>query len=105
MTHPMNRAGGWRPFVLPALLGVAATLAGVALAGASGRLIARAALRPEVFLSLTLLVTLVRALGVGRAGLRYAERLTGHAAALRAGGGAGGAVRPRHAVRAGPAGA
>lgn len=85
MTGPVKRAGGWRPFVLPALLGVAATLAGVTLAGASGRLIARAALRPEVFLSLTLLVTLVRGLGVGRAGLRYAERLTGHAAALRAG--------------------
>lgn len=85
MSGGVTRAGGWRPFVFPALLGVAATLAGVTLAGASGRLIARAALRPEVFLSLTLLVTLVRALGVGRAGLRYAERLTGHAAALRAG--------------------
>ncbi|GGL00122.1 thiol reductant ABC exporter subunit CydC [Deinococcus radiotolerans] len=85
MTGGVTRAGRWRPFILPVLLGVAATLAGVALAGASGRLIARAALRPEVFLSLTLLVTLVRALGVGRAGLRYAERLTGHAAALKAG--------------------
>ncbi|UBV44994.1 ATP-binding cassette domain-containing protein (plasmid) [Deinococcus taeanensis] len=74
-----------RAFVLPALLGAAATVAGVLLAGASGRLIARAALRPEVFLSLTLLVTLVRALGVGRAALRYAERLSGHAAALRSG--------------------
>lgn len=67
------------------LLGVLAALAGVGLAFSSGLLISRAALRPEDFLSLTLLVTTVRALGLGRATLRYAERVTGHAAALRAG--------------------
>lgn len=67
------------------VLGILAALAGVGLALASGLLISRAALRPEVFLSLTLLVTAVRALGLGRAALRYAERLTGHAAALKLG--------------------
>lgn len=70
---------------LPTALAILAALAGVGLAAASGLLISRAALRPEVFLSLILLVTAVRALGVGRAGLRYAERLSGHDAALRLG--------------------
>ncbi|MFC3832925.1 MULTISPECIES: amino acid ABC transporter ATP-binding/permease protein [Deinococcus] len=69
----------------PTLLGVLAALAGLGLAGTSGLLISRSALRPEDFLSLTLLVTAVRALGLGRAGLRYAERLAGHAAALQSG--------------------
>ncbi|PNY79565.1 amino acid ABC transporter ATP-binding/permease protein [Deinococcus koreensis] len=68
-----------------AVLGTLAALAGVGLAVSSGLLISRAALRPEVFLSLGLLVTTVRALGLGRAALRYAERLAGHAAALRGG--------------------
>ncbi|GHF42434.1 ABC-type transport system involved in cytochrome bd biosynthesis fused ATPase/permease subunit [Deinococcus metalli] len=66
-----------------ALLGLLAALAGVGLAFSSGLLISRAALRPEDFLSLTLLVTTVRALGLGRAALRYAERVVGHAEALR----------------------
>lgn len=66
-------------------LGILAALAGVSLAATSGILISRAALRPEYFLSLILLVTAVRALGVGRAAFRYAERLSGHAAALRLG--------------------
>lgn len=65
------------------LFAVLAALAGVGMAAASGVLISRAALRPEVFMSLTLLVTTVRALGLGRALLRYAERLSGHAAALK----------------------
>ena len=72
------------------LLGVLAALAGVGLAACSGVLISRAALMPlrtapSSFLALTLLVTTVRALGLGRAALRYAERLTGHAAALYGG--------------------
>ena len=70
-------------FAGPALLAGLAALAGVGLAAASGTLITKAALRPEVFLSLMLTVTLVRALGLGRAALRYAERVTSHAAALR----------------------
>lgn len=70
---------------LPIFLGILAACAGVGLALTSGVLISRAALRPADFLSLTLLVTAVRGLGLGRAGLRYAERLTGHAAALKAG--------------------
>lgn len=68
-----------------ALLAALAALCGVFLAATSGVLISRAALRPEVFLSLGVLATAVRALGLGRAGLRYAERLRGHAAALRLG--------------------
>lgn len=68
-----------------ALLAALAALCGVFLAATSGVLISRAALRPEVFLSLGVLATTVRALGLGRAGLRYAERLRGHAAALRLG--------------------
>lgn len=67
------------------LLAALASLAAVGLAAASGVLISRAALQPDDFLSLTLLVTTVRALGVGRAALRYAERLTGHAHALALG--------------------
>lgn len=70
---------------LPTVLGVLAACAGVGLAATSGVLISRAALRPADFLSLTLLVTAVRALGLGRAALRYAERLSGHTAALKAG--------------------
>ncbi|GGO25525.1 thiol reductant ABC exporter subunit CydC [Deinococcus humi] len=73
------------PLRLPVVLGILAACAGVGLAATSGVLISRAALRPPDFLSLTLLVTAVRGLGLGRAGLRYAERLTGHAAALQAG--------------------
>lgn len=72
------------------LLGVLAALAGVGLAACSGVLISRAALMPfstasSSFLALTLLVTTVRALSLGRAALRYTERLTGHAAALHEG--------------------
>lgn len=74
-----------RAMRLPIFLGILAACAGVGLAATSGVLISRAALRPADFLSLTLLVTAVRGLGLGRAGLRYAERLTGHAAALKAG--------------------
>ncbi|GGS22066.1 thiol reductant ABC exporter subunit CydC [Deinococcus knuensis] len=80
-----------------ALLAVLTALAGLALAAFSGLLISRAALRPEVFLSLGLLVTAVRAAGLGRAGMRYAERLRGHDAALR------GSQRARGEVYAGVA--
>ncbi len=67
------------------LLGLLAALAGVGLAASSGALISRAATGPVTFMALTLLVTTVRALGLGRAALRYAERLSGHAAALAEG--------------------
>ncbi|WP_244522347.1 thiol reductant ABC exporter subunit CydC [Geodermatophilus africanus] len=62
--------------------GTASAGAGVALTAVSGWLIVRAAEMPPV---LTLLVAIVgvRAFGLGRAGLRWVERMTAHDAALR----------------------
>jgi ATP-binding cassette subfamily C protein CydCD len=62
--------------------GTASAGAGVALTAVSGWLIVRAAEMPPV---LTLLVAIVgvRAFGLGRAGLRWGERMTAHDAALR----------------------
>ena len=62
--------------------GAASSLAGVALTAVSGWLIVRAAEMPPV---LTLMVAIVgvRAFGLGRAGLRWAERMAAHDAALR----------------------
>jgi ATP-binding cassette subfamily C protein CydCD len=63
-------------------LGAVALLAGVALTATSGWLIATASQRPP-FLTLTVAVVGVRAFGLARAGLRYAERLATHDAAFR----------------------
>ncbi|MGY1690996.1 thiol reductant ABC exporter subunit CydC [Geodermatophilus sp. SYSU D01105] len=62
--------------------GAASAGAGVALTAVSGWLIVRAAEMPPV---LTLMVAIVgvRAFGLGRAGLRWVERMTAHDAALR----------------------
>ena len=62
--------------------GTASAGAGVALTAVSGWLIVRAAEMPPI---LTLLVAIVgvRAFGLGRAALRWVERLTAHDAALR----------------------
>ncbi|SNS81524.1 ATP-binding cassette, subfamily C, CydCD [Geodermatophilus pulveris] len=62
--------------------GTASAGAGVALTAVSGWLIVRAAEMPPV---LTLLVAIVgvRAFGLGRAGLRWVERMTAHDAVLR----------------------
>lgn len=65
------------------LAGAGTTMAGVALLGVSGFLIARAAEHPGVT-ALTIAVVAVRALGVGRGVLRYIERLTSHDVAFRA---------------------
>ncbi|MFI5897144.1 thiol reductant ABC exporter subunit CydC [Actinoplanes sp. NPDC051513] len=69
---------------------LAAVLAGAGAAGAaaglmatSAWLISRAALHPPV-LHLMVAIVAVRAFGIGRGVLRYAERLAGHDAALRA---------------------
>ncbi|MDE3133293.1 MAG: cysteine ABC transporter permease, partial [Acidobacteriota bacterium] len=67
---------------LSVLLGWGAVVAGLGLMTASGYLISRAAQRPEI-LSLTAAITAVRAFGVGRAALRYLERLVSHDLALR----------------------
>ncbi|SFP52457.1 ATP-binding cassette, subfamily C, CydCD [Geodermatophilus dictyosporus] len=76
---------GWprRALVRAVAAGTASAGAGVALTAVSGWLIVRAAEMPPV---LTLLVAIVgvRAFGLGRAGLRWVERLAAHDAALRA---------------------
>ncbi|HEX6446665.1 MAG TPA: thiol reductant ABC exporter subunit CydC, partial [Streptosporangiales bacterium] len=63
-------------------LGAGAAGAAVALLATSGWLIVRAAERPPV-LALMVAIVAVRAFGLGRAVLRYAERLLAHDAALR----------------------
>ncbi|MFC0038274.1 thiol reductant ABC exporter subunit CydC [Actinomadura rayongensis] len=68
--------------LVAALAGAATTAAGVALLGTSGYLIARAAEHPSVT-ALAVVVVTVRALGIGRGVLRYAERLKGHDVAFR----------------------
>jgi thiol reductant ABC exporter CydC subunit len=68
--------------LLAVLLGVAAAGCAIGLTATSAWLISRAAERPPV-LSLTLAIVAVRAFGIGRGVLRYAERLAGHDAALR----------------------
>lgn len=67
---------------LPVTLGVLAQLAGVLLMGCAGWLMLRASQRPDV-LALTVAMVLVRAAGISRPLLRYAERLTLHDAVLR----------------------
>ncbi|MFC5909849.1 thiol reductant ABC exporter subunit CydC, partial [Streptacidiphilus monticola] len=64
-------------------LGAGALLCATALMGTSGWLISRAAQMPPV-LYLMVAVTAVRAFGIGRSALRYAERLVSHDAVLRA---------------------
>lgn len=77
-----------RTLVTPRLLagaglGAAAMIAGVALTATSAWLIAKAATQPPI-LTLGVAVVGVRAFGLARAGLRYAERLVTHDAAFRA---------------------
>ncbi|RZU54601.1 ATP-binding cassette subfamily C protein CydC [Krasilnikovia cinnamomea] len=64
------------------LAGVAAAGAGVGLMATAAWLISRAALHPPV-LHLMVAIVAVRAFGISRGVLRYAERLIGHDAALR----------------------
>nr|WP_205752438.1 thiol reductant ABC exporter subunit CydC [Cryptosporangium phraense] len=63
-------------------LGAGALGCGVALLATSGWLISRASEQPPV-LELAVAVTAVRAFGLGRGVLRYAERLVGHDATFR----------------------
>ncbi|WP_370248146.1 thiol reductant ABC exporter subunit CydD [Nocardioides sp.] len=72
-----------RRLLVGTLAGIGASGCGVALTATAGWLIARAADHPPV---LTLMVAIVgvRAFGLGRPVLRYAERLLTHDAALRA---------------------
>src|SRR3954471_19961086 len=85
--HPLYRAvaamqtSPWR-VALAGLSGSAALACAIALLGTSGWLISRAAQQPPVLYLMVAVVT-VRALGIGRGVLRYAERLTSHDVALR----------------------
>ena len=67
---------------LATLLGALAAASGVALTATAGWLIVRAAEQPPV-LMLILAIVGVRTFGIARPVLRYAERLVGHATALR----------------------
>ncbi|GAA2632197.1 thiol reductant ABC exporter subunit CydD [Streptomyces vastus] len=67
---------------LAVVLGALALGCAVALMGTSGWLISRASQQPPV-LHLMVAVTCVRAFGIGRSVLRYAERLVAHDAVLR----------------------
>lgn len=63
-------------------LGAAALASGVALTGTAAWLIARASEQPPIFM-LTVAIVAVRAFGLGKGALRYAERLVSHDAAFR----------------------
>jgi ATP-binding cassette subfamily C protein CydC len=65
------------------LLAVLAEVAGIALTGTAAWLIVKAAEQPPLA-ALTVAIVVVRTLAIARGGLRYAERLAGHAAVLTA---------------------
>ncbi|GAA3592501.1 thiol reductant ABC exporter subunit CydC [Kribbella ginsengisoli] len=75
------RPEAWR-LMAAALLGSLALSCSIGLMATSGWLISRAAQQPPV-LYLTVAIVAVRAFGIGRGVLRYAERLVGHDAAFR----------------------
>lgn len=66
----------------PLFLALLASLCAVGLTATGGALLVRSAQFPDTLLALGVLTTGVRAFGIGRSGLRYAERLVSHAAAL-----------------------
>jgi thiol reductant ABC exporter CydC subunit len=76
----MSRARGG--LMLAAISGALAAACSVGLLATSAWLISRSAQRPPVLL-LMAPAAVVQAFGLARAGLRYAERLAGHDAALR----------------------
>ena len=71
-----------RELSLAGLVGMLASVSAVALLGTSAWLIATASTAPPV-LTLTVAAVMVRAFALGRAILRYLERLIGHDAAFR----------------------
>ena len=78
---PHARAGN-RRWLLAVALGILASASGVALTVTSGWLITRASEHPPLMFLMVAIVG-VRAFGIGRPVLRYAERLVGHDSALR----------------------
>lgn len=75
----MPRGSGWAKAVAA---GALSAVCAVALLAASGYLITRAAEHPPI-LYLTLVMVGVRAFALGRAALRYVDRLAGHDASFR----------------------
>lgn len=73
---------GRRRVALAVLLAASSSGAGVGLMATSAWLLSRAAEHPPI-LHLMVAITAVRAFGIGRGVLRYAERLVGHDLALR----------------------
>ncbi|TSA83114.1 ATP-binding cassette domain-containing protein [Deinococcus detaillensis] len=69
-------------YALPLFLALLAALCAFGLTATGGALLVRASQHPETLLALGVLTTGVRAFGMGRSGLRYAERLLSHGAAL-----------------------
>lgn len=67
---------------LSVALAAGAAAAAIALLGTSGYLISRAAQRPQILMLMVAIVA-VRAFGIARAVLRYAERLSSHDLAFR----------------------
>jgi len=88
--------------LLAVLAGVGAAACAIGLSATSAWLISEAALQPPMF-ALMLAITAVRAFGIGRGVLRYAERLAAHDAAFRVLGELRGATYARLA-RIAPAG-
>ena len=88
--------------LLAVLAGVGAAACAIGLSATSAWLISEAALQPPMF-ALMLAITAVRAFGIGRGVLRYAERLAAHDAAFRVLGELRGATYARLA-RLAPAG-
>ncbi len=76
------REGERGRLALSVALAAGATGAAIALLATSGYLISRAAQRPQI-IALTVTIVAVRAFGISRAALRYAERLASHDLALR----------------------
>ena len=76
-----GRPVGWR-LGLAVLAGVGAAGSAIGLASTAAWLISRAAQQPPVYM-LLVAVTAVRAFGISRGVLRYAERLAAHDAAFR----------------------
>jgi len=74
--------GEGRRLALAVALAAGAAAAAIGLLSTSGYLISRAAQRPEI-LTLMVAIVAVRAFGIIRAVLRYAERLVSHDLALR----------------------
>ncbi|MHB1432872.1 MAG: hypothetical protein ACYCVZ_12245 [Streptosporangiaceae bacterium] len=67
---------------LAVLAGALATDCSVALLALSGFLLARASFHPNI-VEISVAVTAVRALGIGKGAFRYAERLASHDVAFR----------------------